>query len=202
MRGVCSALWCTIATNPLAPHLRLPHRTNIGPFLATLGTTGPEAIAELRSLLITPVQRVPRYKLLFQELLKHTPDWHPDFEALLNAVAAAHDAASRMNVAIQRRRNAEQLRALVARFPESGPGSCAGLLQPGRQLLASSVGLVRVCKHADTPLHLFLLDDVLCVAEKQALSSRLTCVPRDGWEGSGVSLLHRALLTNPQPPLR
>jgi len=27
-----------------------------------------------------PVQRIPRYKLLLTELLKHTPEDHPDYE--------------------------------------------------------------------------------------------------------------------------
>ncbi len=34
------------------------------------------------SLLITPVQRIPRYTLLLKELLKHTPNSHPDYNDL------------------------------------------------------------------------------------------------------------------------
>lgn len=39
----------------------------------------------LESFLVEPVQRIPRYKLLLDELRKHTPDSHPDHP---NIVAA------------------------------------------------------------------------------------------------------------------
>lgn len=40
----------------------------------------PEVATSLHSLLIVPIQRIPRYKLLLQELLNHTPvdDPHHD----------------------------------------------------------------------------------------------------------------------------
>jgi len=38
-----------------------------------------QGLPELPSLLITPVQRIPRYRLLFEELTKVTPPSHPDF---------------------------------------------------------------------------------------------------------------------------
>jgi RhoGEF domain len=41
---------------------------------------------DLRSYLIQPVQRVPRYKLLLAELLKHTRDTHPDWSNLTTAL--------------------------------------------------------------------------------------------------------------------
>jgi len=39
----------------------------------------------LPSLLITPVQRIPRYELLLRELIKVTPENHKDFQNLLKA---------------------------------------------------------------------------------------------------------------------
>ncbi len=41
---------------------------------------------DLDSLLIMPVQRIPRYKLLFEELLKHTDDTHPDYKDLVSCL--------------------------------------------------------------------------------------------------------------------
>ena len=49
------------------------------------------------SFLIKPIQRVPRYKLLFQELLKRTPDGHQDKRALQAAVVAVDTAAKHIN---------------------------------------------------------------------------------------------------------
>lgn len=54
----------------------------------------------LENLLIAPVQRIPRYKLLLEALLKHTPS-RPDTDAernvLLRAVAAVGKITSQIN---------------------------------------------------------------------------------------------------------
>ena len=39
----------------------------------------------LQSLLIQPIQRVPRHKLLLKELLKHTTKTHPDYKFCADA---------------------------------------------------------------------------------------------------------------------
>ena len=40
----------------------------------------------LQSFFILPIQRIPRYKLLVEELLKHTPITHPDHSTLSEAL--------------------------------------------------------------------------------------------------------------------
>eukprot|EP01130_Rhizamoeba_saxonica_P018866 TRINITY_DN9597_c0_g1_i1.p1 TRINITY_DN9597_c0_g1~~TRINITY_DN9597_c0_g1_i1.p1 ORF type:complete len:1096 (-),score=267.22 TRINITY_DN9597_c0_g1_i1:18-3044(-) len=40
---------------------------------------------EFKSYFVTPVQRVPRYRMLFEDLLKKTPEDHPDMESLTQA---------------------------------------------------------------------------------------------------------------------
>ena len=40
----------------------------------------------LSSLMVMPIQRIPRYRLLFESVLKVTPQEHPDYELLLNAL--------------------------------------------------------------------------------------------------------------------
>lgn len=44
--------------------------------------TRPEVGRKLSSLLITPVQRVPRYQLLVKEVLQHTPYEHREYRRL------------------------------------------------------------------------------------------------------------------------
>jgi hypothetical protein len=34
--------------------------------------------SRLESIIIMPIQRIPRYKLLLEDLLKRTPEAHPD----------------------------------------------------------------------------------------------------------------------------
>jgi len=38
--------------------------------------------SRLESIIIMPIQRIPRYKLLLEDLLKRTPDAHPDCNLL------------------------------------------------------------------------------------------------------------------------
>ena len=45
----------------------------------------PEVSKKLNALLITPVQRIPRYKLLLDDMIKNTPRYHPDKENLMEA---------------------------------------------------------------------------------------------------------------------
>jgi hypothetical protein len=41
---------------------------------------------DLASMLVTPVQRIPRYVMMLKDLLKHTSTQHPDYNNLLKAV--------------------------------------------------------------------------------------------------------------------
>jgi len=52
---------------------------------------------DITSLLITVVQRPPRYCLLLKELLKHTPESHKDRRPLLEALGAVEKAAEYIN---------------------------------------------------------------------------------------------------------
>uniref|UniRef100_A0A183IHD5 DH domain-containing protein n=1 Tax=Soboliphyme baturini TaxID=241478 RepID=A0A183IHD5_9BILA len=51
----------------------------------------------LDALLIMPVQRVPRYKLLIKELLKHTSVEHADYPLLLRAEKEIHELATKID---------------------------------------------------------------------------------------------------------
>jgi hypothetical protein len=59
----------------------------------------------LESLLILPVQRVPRYLMLLKELLKYTPAGHPDFLLLEEAVETVSAVATHINESIRAQEN-------------------------------------------------------------------------------------------------
>ena len=61
---------------------------------------------ELQSLLITPVQRIPRYNLLITDLLKRTPPEHPDYNNLQIAQEKLKSTATYVN---SRAKQAEDL---------------------------------------------------------------------------------------------
>jgi len=52
---------------------------------------------QLGSLLVTPIQRIPRYLLLLQNLLKHTDTSHPDYPKLLLVLPRMEEVAVYIN---------------------------------------------------------------------------------------------------------
>ena len=53
----------------------------------------------LADLLIQPIQRVPRYRLLLEELLKHTPEEHADYTQCVGALDQIKHVATELNEA-------------------------------------------------------------------------------------------------------
>eukprot|EP00002_Diphylleia_rotans_P023881 TRINITY_DN4703_c0_g1_i1.p1 TRINITY_DN4703_c0_g1~~TRINITY_DN4703_c0_g1_i1.p1 ORF type:complete len:592 (-),score=82.56 TRINITY_DN4703_c0_g1_i1:423-2198(-) len=60
---------------------------------------------DLCSFLVMPVQRVPRYLLLVQEIAKNTPEGHPDKDAIQNALENFKQLSSAVNEGIREREN-------------------------------------------------------------------------------------------------
>lgn len=71
----------------------------------------------LLSLLITPIQRVPRYLLLLKEMQKNTPEDHPDFALIGKAIDTVSKAANHINEHIRERENLVHLREVDREFP-------------------------------------------------------------------------------------
>ena len=93
-----------LSTSP--PLKSFQHRHHSHPFniatTHTLSTSPPLTPFRHRhqSFLIKPVQRIPRYKLLLEELLKYTPSEphaHPDHAAVQDAVKQVLTASSEIN---------------------------------------------------------------------------------------------------------
>jgi hypothetical protein len=53
----------------------------------------------LDSILIMPVQRIPRYSMLLESLIKYTPTDHLDYQDLVEGLKVVRDAATYGNVA-------------------------------------------------------------------------------------------------------
>ncbi|KAH9259162.1 hypothetical protein BASA81_002782 [Batrachochytrium salamandrivorans] len=73
--------------------------------------------ATLLSLLITPIQRVPRYLLLLKEMQKSTLEDHPDFALIGKAIDTVSKAAKHINEHIRERENLVHLREVDREFP-------------------------------------------------------------------------------------
>eukprot|EP00003_Mantamonas_plastica_P006507 TRINITY_DN15316_c0_g1_i1.p1 TRINITY_DN15316_c0_g1~~TRINITY_DN15316_c0_g1_i1.p1 ORF type:complete len:361 (-),score=118.43 TRINITY_DN15316_c0_g1_i1:28-1110(-) len=70
---------------------------------------------DLRSYLIMPVQRVPRYVMLLADFIKKTPESHPDYEGLQLALGKMKEVANEINEAIRSRENRDKILSIQER---------------------------------------------------------------------------------------
>ena len=70
------------------------------------------------SFLIMPIQRVPRYKLLLQELLKNTPSTLiPDCASLEKALGLVSAVAAHINDSVRANENRAKVREIQSSVP-------------------------------------------------------------------------------------
>jgi hypothetical protein len=121
----------------------------------------------LEDFLIRPVQRIPRYFLLLQDLVRHTSSDHPDYANLASAAQKVQAVAEYMN---DKKREAENIMK-VTEIQEMIEGDCEPLAQPHRryvreaQMQEVSNGTAR--KHA---VVVFLFNDLMIVTKSQGSS--------------------------------
>lgn len=121
----------------------------------------------LEDFLIRPVQRIPRYFLLLQDLVNHTSTDHPDFANLALAAQKVQAVAEYMN---EKKREAENIMK-VTEIQEMIEGECEPLAQPHRRFVKESQlqevtnGTAR--KH---PVVVFLFNDLMVVTRSQGSS--------------------------------
>lgn len=91
----------------------------------------PEVKHKLNALLITPIQRIPRYKLLLEDVIKNTPDSHPDKTSLKEALEQIEHVAWHINEQLREHENNMKMvdiqKSLNGGFPK--------IIAPGRKLL-------------------------------------------------------------------
>lgn len=92
--------------------------------------TRPEVQSKLSALLITPIQRVPRYKLLVSHLYELTTPKDKDFKLLTECLIKIREAATHINKVVEEQENAQRLLELQ-RYLRSGE---LNIITPGRKL--------------------------------------------------------------------
>ena len=94
------------------------------------GVATYSAGVDLQSLLIEPIQRIPRYPMLVERLFELTPDEHPDKADLAAAFKLSLEIATEINVSLRRHQEQlELLRLSTAFWPKTT------LVKPGRWLV-------------------------------------------------------------------
>ncbi|OQS00606.1 hypothetical protein ACHHYP_03278 [Achlya hypogyna] len=117
------------------------------------------ALQNFESLLITPVQRVPRYKLLLERVVDYTGPAHPDQSALSQAVVAVSDAAGLLNETVRQKENMEQVLRVQAQFMGQ-----LSLFTLDRRLLRAGV-LVKMSTKREEKVMLHLFSDLLLYSD-------------------------------------
>eukprot|EP00808_Paulinella_micropora_P007317 g11554.t1 len=123
----------------------------------------------LASLLIVPIQRIPRYKLLIQELLKCSgEDAAEQTEGLEEALRQVSAVATDINDAIESMRNREMILSLQESF-----GNVMQLITPSRKYIMQGALTKVGRKSGDTRFTFFLFNDLLLYAERGKSRFRL-----------------------------
>ncbi|XP_049829803.1 putative protein tag-52 [Schistocerca gregaria] len=118
----------------------------------------PEVGTKLPSLLITPIQRVPRYRLLLQEVLSYTPKSHKDYAALVESLSAVEEVAKHINNLMREQENMERM----VRLQNSLVGGLPQIVVPGRRVLKEGL-LMKVSPQGKSahPRYFILFNDML-----------------------------------------
>ncbi|KAI0225781.1 hypothetical protein L0F63_006870 [Massospora cicadina] len=126
----------------------------------------------LAAFLLQPVQRITRYPLLLNQILKHTPADHPDHPALNQAVQRAKSLLDEINASAQASEDAQQLRE-HARAIDLTASSNFQLEGPTRQLgPRRAIMDGPLAKHrSGRQLHGFLFNDLFILAQPASAGS-------------------------------
>lgn len=125
---------------------------------------------DVSSLMINPIQRLPRYVLLLKELRKRTPDSHPDAQLLEAALADIHVVADHVNERLRSHEDNAKILEIQSMLWTARPGGVPiTLLEPGRQFIREgkllkvrSIGTLR-------EVHVFLFTDILMYCSSSRL---------------------------------
>ena len=117
----------------------------------------------LESFLAEPVQRVPRYRLLLEQLLKYTPEGHAERAATAEALALTAEVAQANNDAIVLRAQKDKIMAIMMSLSSA---TRVNLLDdPSRELLKEAT-LQRQCRRGIKEFHFWLFSDRLLYGEQ------------------------------------
>ncbi|XP_044894705.1 rho guanine nucleotide exchange factor 17 isoform X3 [Felis catus] len=125
----------------------------------------------LSDLMIKPVQRIPRYELLVKDLLKHTPEDHPDHPLLLDAQRNIKQVAERINKGVRSAEEAER-HARVLQEIEAHIEGMEDLQGPLRRFLRQEMVIEVKAVGGKKDRSLFLFTDlIVCTTLKRKSGS-------------------------------
>ncbi|RZF48023.1 hypothetical protein LSTR_LSTR002089 [Laodelphax striatellus] len=118
----------------------------------------PEVANRINSLLIVPVQRVPRYRLLLRELAEHTVMESNERKSVEHALRRIEEVTEFINSQVNQQDNVQRLMQIQMSLAGGKPS----IILPGRTLVKEGV-LMKVADNEDKgkPRHFVLMSDAL-----------------------------------------
>ncbi|XP_043506362.1 uncharacterized protein LOC122526844 isoform X7 [Frieseomelitta varia] len=116
----------------------------------------------LDQLLIKPVQKIPRYELLIQRLLKHTDATHPDFELLQTAQKEVHELVVKINCTERESLEWEQQQTTLREVQALVEG-LAGIVTNDRAFVRHDLVTIASNQGTRKERALFLFSDLLVI---------------------------------------
>jgi hypothetical protein len=117
---------------------------------------------EFLDLLVLPIQRIPRYVMLLEDLLRCTPESHKDYELLKKSLNLMKDVANYVN---ERKRENENLQAVLQ--IQSVLINYSNLAKPARRYIDEGpLILLDPQSNKKKQLYFFLFNDLLLGAKR------------------------------------
>jgi hypothetical protein len=107
-----------------------------------------------------PVQRIPRYNLLLEELLSHTSSQHPDYHDLCKALKMMKEVANIVNESLNSEMSDNIIKIQKAFIRE------IDILAPDRKFIRQGSAFALVEKGRKEKVTLFLFNDIILIAKK------------------------------------
>lgn len=119
-------------------------------------------IVPIENYLIMPVQRIPRYSLLLDELVKNTWKGHPDFDNLTRSLTRMNEVAVIVNEMKRERDNMMKVLQVYKSLNTLKPEMMKMLLdQKNRKFLREGMVFEMMFKNQPTKFWLFAFNDLL-----------------------------------------
>jgi len=121
---------------------------------------------KIESIFILPVQRIPRYRLLLEQLLKYTPEDHVQYGDVKSALDKICDMALYSNEAIRARENRAKIMDIIKSIE---PRTRVDLLANTERSFLKEGPLLRQCRRGLKEFHFWLFNDELLYGQATPL---------------------------------
>ncbi|KAL9658096.1 hypothetical protein ABK040_013009 [Willaertia magna] len=124
---------------------------------------------KLNSLLIMPVQRIPRYKMLIESILQNTPQDHVEYKHFESALQNISDIAKFVN---ERKRQEDDNNVIYTELKKSLKNTYKSLVKPTRRFIKEYSFKLKIKDSKDKDdFRGFIFSDVLILCQEQNKSS-------------------------------